>query len=69
MVSRFSIRPLTAASLDSKTEQFLKANLNLYVAMKLTHQVPAKSNLRFERRCRLKNFKMTANVDVDSGTE
>ena len=42
------------------------AILNLCVTYDTSHQVLAQSNLRFGRRCCLKNFKMVA---MDIGTE
>ena len=57
-----------AAILDIRTEQF--SNSKSLCRSDASHQVLAQSDLRFGRRCRLKNFKIAAMTAIlDIGTE
>ena len=58
MVSRFSRRPSWIAERNDFSNSESLCRSDAY------HQVSAQSNLRFGRRCCLKNFKMAAILDI-----
>ena len=67
-MKNFKMAAVVTAILDIGTEQFYNSeSLFHYDA---SHQVLTQSDLRFGRRCRLKNFKMAAMaVILDIGME